>query len=140
MTETKMNPEAKEAWVKALRSGEYEQGEGKLCRPAHSDMNDTDKDEHCCLGVLTDLAIKLGKVGLTAKDGEYSVFYVSGDGQSDEAYLPDVVAEWSGLNSPNPQVRYTDEHGFERYELLGNLNDSGSHTFAMIADLIEANF
>lgn len=144
MTETKMNPEAKTAWLDALRSGEYEQGEGKLCRPAHSAMNRSDKDKFCCLGVLTDVAMKLGKVQLTTHEDESAVTYVSQDGPQDDAYLPDVVREWSGLQGYNPQVEYTYTalHGGEAtaYEMLANLNDSGHYDFAKIADLIETNF
>ena len=41
-----MNPELKEKWLKALRSGEYMQGIGAL-----RDVN----DQYCCLGVLADV-------------------------------------------------------------------------------------
>ena len=41
-----MNKRIKKAWVKALRSGEYKQGNGQLCR----------NDRFCCLGVLYDIA------------------------------------------------------------------------------------
>lgn len=43
-----MNPRLKEEWVKALRSGDYEQGTVRLCN---------DDDQFCCLGVLADIAI-----------------------------------------------------------------------------------
>lgn len=43
-----MKPEVKEEWVKALRSGEYEQGEGFLCK----------NGRFCCLGVLIDVAVE----------------------------------------------------------------------------------
>ena len=40
-------------WVKALRSGEYQQGEGELCRE-----DDIVGDcEYCCLGVACDILI-----------------------------------------------------------------------------------
>ncbi len=41
-----MNPNVKEKWVKALRSGHYQQGKGMLR---------THDDAFCCLGVLCDL-------------------------------------------------------------------------------------
>src|SRR5438094_6314255 len=44
-----MNALAK-AWVAALRSGEYEQTREVLCK----------RDAYCCLGVLCEVAIKLG--------------------------------------------------------------------------------
>src|SRR5688572_17403992 len=43
-TEQVMDATIKEKWVKALRSGEFKQGEGKL--------HDSDNDTYCCLGVL----------------------------------------------------------------------------------------
>lgn len=39
-------------WVKALRSGEYKQGFGYLCNEGN----------HCCLGVLCEIAPKSLKV------------------------------------------------------------------------------
>lgn len=45
-TDYKMDPELKQKWVDALRSGKYKQGEGLL----------RDKNDHyCCLGVLADV-------------------------------------------------------------------------------------
>lgn len=42
-----MNPSVKRAWVEALRSGEYQQVEGRLY--------DRYRDGYCCLGVLCDV-------------------------------------------------------------------------------------
>lgn len=44
-----MNKTLKNKWLKALRSGEYAQGVGRLR---------TNKDEFCCLGVLCDISGK----------------------------------------------------------------------------------
>jgi len=41
-----MNPEIKQKWIVALRSGEYNQGKGYLC------IN----NKYCCLGVLSEIA------------------------------------------------------------------------------------
>lgn len=41
----KLDPEVKEKWLTALRSGEYEQGVGQLCY----------NGKFCCLGVLNDV-------------------------------------------------------------------------------------
>lgn len=41
-----MNKELKDKWVKALRSGDYDQGKGALCQVSHTGA------EYCCLGVL----------------------------------------------------------------------------------------
>lgn len=48
-----MKKSVKEAWVEALRSGEYKQGEGYLCQ-----MGIDGAIRHCCLGVLTDMGMK----------------------------------------------------------------------------------
>ncbi len=42
----KMDPELKQKWLDALRSGKYKQGEGQLRNV---------QDEFCCLGVLADI-------------------------------------------------------------------------------------
>jgi hypothetical protein len=41
-----MTQAQKDQWLNALRSGEYKQGRGRLCRPQF--------DEFCCLGVAKD--------------------------------------------------------------------------------------
>ena len=47
----------KKAWVKALRAGEYQQGQNMLCRVgSHKDI----PDSFCCLGVAADLLILNG--------------------------------------------------------------------------------
>lgn len=45
METTKMDPKIKKQWTKALRSGEYKQGRGKL----------RTRTGYCCLGVLCDI-------------------------------------------------------------------------------------
>lgn len=45
-----MKPELKEAWVKALRSGDYKQGQGAL------KWQGSGAALHCCLGVLCEVA------------------------------------------------------------------------------------
>lgn len=43
-----MNNVIKSKWVEALRSGEYKQGRGSLCKG----------DSYCCLGVLCEVLMK----------------------------------------------------------------------------------
>ena len=46
-----MNKQLKSKWIKALRSGKYKQGFGRL-----KQRNDTNhRPEYCCLGVLREL-------------------------------------------------------------------------------------
>lgn len=39
-----------DAWLIALRSGDYKQGVGRLCR-----VDDEGNEEYCCLGVLAEV-------------------------------------------------------------------------------------
>lgn len=113
-----MNPEAKALWLTALRSGEYQQGTGRLHSRAEGG------DQYCCLGVLCDVAVRNG---LDVKVGECAfgsgVMY---DGAS--SWLPGSVSNWAGLTSGNPMVT-----GFT----LADWNDRQAKDFAFIADLVE---
>lgn len=108
-----MNPRIKARWLKALRSGRYKQATGAL-------RND---DGYCCLGVLCDLA-RRSKIGKWDDDANF-------EGCSSD--LPEVVAEWAGLDSSDP---YVPTSGGRRVA-LSNLNDYGRLTFKQIADYIE---
>lgn len=117
-----MNSEVKAEWLSALRSGEYEQGNGALNRDG----------KYCCLGVLCDLAVKAGEVTSAAE--AHTTFY---DGHDS---LPSPkVAEWAGLDRINPTVKMPDGCLAD----LASLNDSGHDmsgpfSFSEIADLVEA--
>lgn len=115
-----MNPKIKDEWVKALRSGEYEQGTSQL------KYSDSAGDRYCCLGVLADLAIREGvpvNEEVHAEDRVASTYY---DGCF--ALLPSSVMDWAGLDevdddSPMPT--------------LVDMNDKNGRTFSEIADYIE---
>jgi hypothetical protein len=118
-----VNPDIKQAWLAALRSGEYQQGQ----RALH-----TTDGRFCCLGVLCDLHAKAGGADWGAIwNGSRS--YVD---RFDE--LPYEVQEWAELETGNPRVNgvwlsvYNDGSG-EGDEPIR------PHTFAEIADLIEAH-
>lgn len=115
-------------WVNALRSGKYKQGRSYLRNNA---------DEYCCLGVACDI--------YDPKRWEKAAsrwMYLEGSSQNDVT-LPEEVRDWLGLDpeTDDPRVRY-------RGRTLGLtiLNDGSTdlgiqpHTFAEIADLIEAEF
>lgn len=120
---TPMNPEIKAQWVAALRSGEYEQGTGRLHRG----------DTFCCLGVLCDLAIKAGAPGVEEFRRPTEIVSTYNGLQ---LILPGSVREWAGLDSCNPIL--VDESGSEsEYHPVSIFNDNGT-TFNEIADLIEA--
>lgn len=113
-----MNADVKELWVNALRSGEYEQGEGNL-----RVRLDNGSYEFCCLGVLCDIYRKETGEGDWGQDN----FFL---GESE--YLPIKVTSWAGLRDSNPVVRDSDDFNSE----LADLNDGGVD-FETIADYIE---
>ena len=102
-----MKPDIKQAWLTALRSGNYQQGQGYLRQG----------DQYCCLGVLCDLYGKaVGPEWEAVSQGHHYMH---------EAHttLPMKVQEWAGLMSPNPLD-------------LAAMNDTGS-TFEKLANIIE---
>lgn len=151
-----MHEGPKQAWLKALRSGEFAQGKRVLI--ARDD--DEEVTRYCCLGVACILAMNAGvdlslefepagaeidvdddtkEVGVH-EDTPIGVFVSSlvlerMDGgvdivaMRDAELLPRPVQEWLGLADNNPDV------ATERQSLAG-LNDQG-RTFAEIADIIE---
>jgi hypothetical protein len=105
-----MNPLVKEIWLKALRSGEYQQCRAYL----HTESG------YCCLGVLSELACQSGEVDLERKWWSEARFETFGSGSS---FLDSRVATWAGLNA-------------DREQRLASMNDAGK-SFLEIADYIE---
>ena len=101
----KMNRKIRNSWTKALRSGKYSQARGRL----------KDHDRHCCLGVLCELAIKVGVIKRIRPDQEF---------------LPRSVVKWAGLSGTNPEINVT---------RAASLNDRLRYSFERIADEIEAH-
>ncbi len=111
-----MKQEIADIWVKALRSGSYEQGIGQL-HDAHNRM--------CCLGVLAKLYANAHReLKIVTRDFGNSYLY---DGQA--AVLSPAIREWAGLKSPAGDI----DGGSE---CLASLNDQ-LKTFLEIADVIE---
>ena len=108
------------AWIEALRSGEYKQGQNKLGRIRGRDIF------YCCLGVACEVAVKEGFV-----DIERTVYYnnVNYDGFS--THLPESVEAALGLNNPVQSllIDLNDEEGSGFAEI-------GS-SFTEIADYLE---
>jgi hypothetical protein len=109
-----MNPQIKQKWVSALRSGEYQQGKYRL----HT------KDKFCCLGVLCDLYGKENNVEWNLMNNGHNYEF-----QNKESHLPSSVKKWAGVEDCNPHVN-------DGESTLARLNDSGS-TFEEIAHIIE---
>ena len=134
MLKTKMNPEVKQKWIGALRSGKYEQGSEKLRSP----------NGYCCLGVLCDLYVKENNKEWNFngydEDGDetnpHPMDYWCFDGEYE--FLPQSVMDWAKLYLRNPILRVDDnDEMFEFNEEVSTLNDEG-YSFSEIADLIEA--
>lgn len=111
--------EIREKWVEMLKSGEYTQGHGSLR---------TD-DKFCCLGVLCELAVKEGVIGLPSlvSDNMYS-YGDQGNLKGNRSFLPDIVQEWAGVTTNYGKMN-TPELS------LVDVNDTGK-TFEEIAELI----
>ncbi len=122
-----MNPEVKALWIKALTSGEYEQGRGYL----------READKYCCLGVLCELAVKAGKVRAgrvcSRYEGQDTIYEYGFDEHS--GVLPSEVVAWAGLPAADP-VPYFNDVTEEPLKSLSGYNDDGA-TFEEIARVIE---
>lgn len=128
-----MDAKIKTDWVKALTSGYYKQTTGCLFN--------ADEDTFCCLGVLTDLAVKAGVF-------DWNTLPEDGSGQVGLGdVLPKRVQEWAGLDDgkgDNPEVELPCDHrnclpgdncsGVLVMD-LATLNDNGE-SFGVIAELI----
>lgn len=123
-----MKPEIKAQWVQALRSGEYQQGRGRLVRQGY----DNSWREYCCLGVLCELAIKEGVVEQDVNPVLGIVGYrAPGSSIVVSTYLPEAVRQWADIDKLDPVVDG---------QTLSDRND-GTHDHAAdfdeIANLIE---
>lgn len=133
-----MNPEVKQKWIDALRSGNYEQGSEKL----------RSVSGYCCLGVLCDLYAQEYNTEWkfksydddTDEENPYTYDYWYFEEQTE--FLPYSVMDWAGLKIPNPEVRIDkDVEGLDEdeslyQESLADLNDSG-YTFNDLSKIIE---
>lgn len=111
---SKMDTKIKKKWLKALRSGRYEQGQGQLKTPS---------DKFCCLGVLCDIL-----------DPDYwdSADYFVADG-----VLPEKFLEKADFNDGEPyEEHYTRDPEATQDQLI-TLNDVDQKSFKEIADWIE---
>jgi hypothetical protein len=131
-----MDAKLKEAWVKALRSGDYRQANGKLFDPAAG--------SYCCLGVLCKVAgaeFKVAEIVLECDEGSYMSTLNNAPVLNGKPLVSDDNEELSEA--------YCKEIGIpDQRELIG-LNDGegkpsdknykAPQPFDVIADYIEAN-
>lgn len=131
-----MDSSLKQKWVRALRSGKYQQATGAL----------RNEDGFCCLGVFCDVYDSDKWKEPTPKvdwedesdDEEFKWMYAhEGDSYMYEAteVLPIHIARIAGLEHQNPEVPY----GIDgEMKSLASINDNGA-SFSEIADLIETH-
>ena len=149
MEQLKLKPAVKAEWLSALRSGEFSQCKGKL----------SDGVGHCCLGVLSELAVRAGVISKHEEEFTWRPVFTDEDKTETRVtyanqsnYLDRTVAEWAftpesleradymGWEYENPRVPHPqpdNEKGVERTS-LAELNDD-DYSFAEIADVVEEN-
>lgn len=132
-----MNKDIKDRWVAALESNEFKQGKEAL----------RIGDEFCCLGVLSELAVRDGVIDPAEVLPEDDWRAQRGNGGEVYCYdgeignLSDGVAKWAGLTvddvwGENDGQPVTDCDPYVGDELLSRLNDTGK-TFPELAALIK---
>lgn len=130
-----MKKSVKELWVKALRSGKYEQSKYVL----------NDGKGFCCLGVLCEVYQKEAKKnhkkrlvvekGVDDNAGGLCIAY---DGAHTK--LPDRVVKWAGLDLDDPTIlSREDDYGDIEDIFASEANDVRGWNFKQIADAIEEN-
>lgn len=136
------NQEVMREWVSRLRSGDYIQGKGKL-----SYTQDDGVRKHCCLGVLTDMAIEAGVTTPACVLPQPISRLISLQGhvvaETVDVYMyeganttmpPQSVYEWADIPADNAFAVHDDDP--LNTNKLAYRNDKGM-PFAEIADLIE---
>lgn len=116
-----MNPEIKAAWLAALRSSDYTQTTGGL----HDDVG------YCCLGVLCDLHAK-------ATDGVWEPSQGWRIYKNETGTLPPIIQTWAGVDDESPEV-FGEPISVYNDGFPSRSAPIKKHTFAEIADLIEAH-
>jgi hypothetical protein len=119
---TKLNKKRRRAlWAKALESGKYKQAKNNL----------RNSQGFCCLGVACDLYATATGRGQWNKP---NWIFEAGSGESRNAVLPTVVADWFGLMDTNPDLVDPDT-GQDHSSAFWN--DTG-FTFTKIAKMVRA--
>ena len=122
-----MNPEIKQQWITALRSGNFKQCNSNLKKETPQGIC------HCCLGVLAELAVKerIVKEQVVVSFGT-SFFNFEGAG----IYLLPAVTKWAGIES-NGKLKSPVIFNGKENRNLASLNDAGM-SFDQIANVIES--
>jgi hypothetical protein len=116
-------------WLRALRSGEYEQGQYKLYTTENLDGVEDDIPRFCCLGVLQHCLT--GGVEFYANDAEAEALPT-------EQWLKDwniKFVDESDFGALDTQPTFKFKNG--EYYSASELNDGSCKTFKQIALIIE---
>lgn len=119
----KMDPKAKKVWLKALRSGKYEQAALMLCHL------DGESISYCCLGVLAEECIVADWVVTrkSANDPGYALEVRRGKTFArSNGMLPPAALKQVGLCK-------------NAADTLASMNDNDGKSFKQIANWIEKN-
>lgn len=137
-----MDPDVKEEWLIALRSGEYNQGKHNL-KPA--------ENTYCCLGVLCLIYGRHQEHFIDfhkrEEDGAWAFDVPEAKPRSHSVLPHDEIYKWAGIIHPgddnllasvkNTSGETIDMHCRTAAGLLSTLNDSVGYSFNEIADYIE---
>lgn len=143
-----------DAFLKALRSSEYAQTNGRLCRVRNPQ---DESPSFCCLGVASEVAHRADNELVVKEEDAYgTVFY-----NRQDLLAPKATMDWLGIpeknrdqdsiddNALNVMFFKADEvvdnedlfgHGFETKVSATELNDDMSLGFDVIADVFENEF
>lgn len=126
-----MTPVTKQAWIDALRSGEFNQ-----CTGALGKLDPEGGINYCCLGVLATLAGAGHR--FTPDEGDGILVFDFGDGSEDSGIIPlsvrDTIVSDLDLSQEVPVAGKPDVN--ELMRTLSSKNDRGA-TFNEIADYLE---
>lgn len=149
-----VNEENMDAFLKALRSGQYEQTAGRLYRKL---TYNTQVGGFCCLGVASELAHQADSIAVRKEEYVYGL--VSYNNQ--ELLAPKATIDWLGIPEENVDPDGLDslafniiffkadevidpetlhEHGYEHNVSASELNDDMGLDFDKIADVFENEF
>jgi len=139
----KLKPEVKTAWLKALRSGEFKQGKGGLCREEFNEISGESTFQFCCLGVVCALGKKQNWKSSKAKGLIVPWMYGNADGYPPDNVAKEMFVEGSRLKTGG--MRDTDQPSIQEvFDHLVVMNDGGmfggrQYKFPTIAQWIEKN-
>lgn len=122
----RMNPVVRDAWIERLESGDYQQGQNQLVGVYR------EKLEHCCLGVLCELAVEAGVLRAEYRQQAYVAVFPDDHYAEYRSSLPEVVSRWAGLWTDDPVVAVDNGDRFT----LSNCNDTRGMNFVEIARAI----